>query len=724
MSTLSTTLVLPLNSIGTAIGIPNLGTWVNTFVNTIDQAEVNQEVLADLQQIQSSLSNLGVQISNISSQISSFENLLQESLVSSYTTSISSIFNDIQDIANVKIQTAADMADIKARMIDIGKTIVDDSKGVLNCVNQIDNILLSNPQRTPGFMNSENANLIVSNEFFSYYASIRSIALNYYGYYAQAQFCIGWAMALNANGLISFPEGADWLTQVQAKIANLQNFLDLNVPRGVFDLVTALTSPSSTSHSADIAISASTLPGWYLDFEPGPLLEGTLNTIVFGRFVAPTPVVGTLAPVDDIDTLNPNTQYRFSLSFSSQGSPKYMAPAVVNYYNYDEPATSNFYQLSGESQPAPSYRLWAKADGSFVFDFDDTVSGNGTFMNAGLAAADIGDTTLYADAVKPFGMSDPAQSMFLSLIPDSPPPWAPLVYSSQQIQIQSLDSRGYWTNVGAVPGAFSSGKNFAMSGLGNALYVVWRGLKDDAAVHIQSLDLSKDSWSGVGSVPGAFSSTGWIGATAFNDCLYVSWRGTEKDAAVYLRFLGTDGNWSALSTLPGAFTDTGPVLAVFDGALHCCWQGVNGDARIYHASMASNGTWSPVAPIAGASTTTGGIALSAFNGQLVAAWRGVGSDAAIYWSSYPTSSGGWSPASAIPGAFSDTGPALAVGNGAPMAFWKGIYGDRNIYQSSMGAYGTWTPLREIVRFSTVANCASASFGTTLYLGWIWWPLYG
>ncbi len=701
MSSLSDVLVLPLNALGTKIGLPSLGSWVNTFINAINQGEVNEQVLSDLQQIQSSLEQLDTALSSISSQISSFESLFQETSVAQYTTTISSYYEDIQGIAATKVSTAADMANIQARMVAIGNNIINDSSGILNNVNEIAALLISNAQVSPGLINNKNSQMIASNEFFSYYVGVQSIAVNYYKYYAMALFCVNWAIALNERNLISFPEGQSWISQINSNINNLQNFLDDNIPSTVTTLVQALASGGG--QSASVAISTTSAPLCYLWFvtEVGDYSQGW--------FTAPNPVLATLSAAMDISNPTANTQYRFALSFASGGEPLYMLPSGAGYPSI----------FSG-SVDTSSYQIWATANGSFVFDFYDNCYLGQPCMNAGVSALDQGGGECSLGSATTYDVGDPSQMLTLAVLTTPPPPWIMPTWSTTQLQILSRSQAGFWSNTGLVPGAFTVGKNLALADFNGCLYAAWRGTGNDQAVHVQSLTPASGAWSGVGTIPAAFSTVGWIGAAAFNGCLYVAWRGTGTDSAIYYASLNAGGNWSSLSTVPKADgTDTGPTLAVFNDQLYFFWQGVNGDARVYYSAMTTTGSWSGVALIPGANTSTGGIASAVFNGQLYAAWRGVGSDAAVYYASYPGSASSWTPLATIPSANSDTWPALASFNGGLLAVWQGANGDRSAHLSMMNGSGVWTGQGTVPSVSTGTGCMVAPCGADLYFGLIW-----
>lgn len=701
MSDLSDILVLPLNAVGTEIGLPNLGSWANTFINVINQGEVNSEVLNDLQQIQSSLSQINNDLSNISSQILSFESLFQETSVTQYTTTISTYYQDIQDIAATQINTPTDMADVQNRMISVGKSIIDDSTGILNNVNEIAMLLISNTQISSGLINSQNAQLIASNEFFSYYAGVQSIALNYYGYYAKALFCVNWAIALNGKGLIAFPEGQSWINQINDRISDLQNFLDSNIPGSVKALVQALVD--GDSQSANVAISTTSAPFNYLWFvsEEGNYAQGW--------FTAPNPVVGTLTAAMDISNPTANTQYRFALSFGGGTSLTYMVPTGAGY-----PSTS------GGSVATTSYKIWATGNGGFVFDFFDNYYLGQPYMNAGVSVIDQGGGIYSLTNATAYNVADSSQMLTLTVLTALPPPWVVPTWSSTQLQILSRSQTGYWSNTGLAPGAFTAGKNAALAEFNGCLYAAWRGTGNDQAVYVQSLNPASGTWSASGAIPAAFSTVGWIGAAAFNGCLYVAWRGTGTDSAIYYASLDANGSWSPLSTVPqAAGTDTGPTLAVFNNELYFFWQGVNGDARVYYSAMTTTGSWNGVALIPGANTTTGGIASAVFDGQLYTAWRGVGSDSAIYYASYPGSASNWTTLATIPSANSDTWPGLASFNGGLLAVWQGANGDQSTHMSAMNGNGVWTGQGTVPGATTATSCSVAPCGANLYFGWIW-----
>lgn len=710
MSTLSTLLVLPLNSVGATIGLPNLGSWVSKFVTIVSQAETNEEVLSELSQIQNSLTQIGDQLTDISAQISSFESLFQTTVVSQYTTVITTLYDDIQDLAATPITTAAEMADVQTRMIAIGANIINDDTGIYNCINEINTLLLSNPQPGSGLMYTGNATFISQNEFFSYYASIHSMALNYYGYYAQALFCVNWAMALDTSGLIHFPEGQTWLDQINANTTSLQVFLDTQIPGTVSALVTALVNSNTTPPSATVAISATVSPYWYLTFNPASQL--TLpSDVPLGQFASLGPSVATLAALpsgEDIGNPSSTTQYRFSISFPTGEGLQYMVPTESN----------QFITLSNGGANIPSYTISANESGNFVFEFHDDVFPNAPFMNWVLS---MGLKQFFIGPLMAAPVTPPASppTFGLRTITGTPPVWTTPLDQISGLQIVHHDGQGYWENIGGVPGALSSGADLALAGFGDGLFVFWRGLNDDTGIYFQSLAPASGAWSGLGTIPGADSSTGWVGAAAFNDVLYVGWRGVGNDAAIYLATLDSAGAWSSPSTLPGAYTDTGPTFAVYNGALYCSWKGVNGDDRVFLSSQTTNGAWSTPTPIPDANTTTGGIALTAFNGGLVAAWRGVGNDAAIYSSTYSESTGGWTTLAAIPGAFSSTGPALAIDDGELAMVWSGSGTDSQVYYSAMNADGVWSHNLPIPAGATEANCAAAAYGGNLYLGWVW-----
>lgn len=366
MSMLSEILMVPLNSLGTTIGLPSLGTWVNSFVNMVNQGEVNQTVLSDLSAIQTDLQNMNNEIANISQQIQGFETLYQEDTLAQYVTNINTFYSDILDIVSTTVSTQEDLSNIQSRLVAICNEAISDSTGILNNVNQISTLLISNPVASPGFMNTQNAALMSSSEFFSYCVGIHSIAVNYYTAYAQASFCVAWASELNAQNLINFPEAAAWTTSITTDITNLQDFLTDNVPASVQTLVYNLAQSTASPQYTNIWISPYLAQNQYVyfwgndGFPPVGFIaaQPPNNDVTFNFY---------LVSAVDLSTPTVNTQYQFQLAFT---------PASTSFQGISDSGpwlTSTALSCGYGLKPTVGYGvdaflIWTNTSGYFILD--------------------------------------------------------------------------------------------------------------------------------------------------------------------------------------------------------------------------------------------------------------------------------------------------------------------------------------------------------------------
>jgi hypothetical protein len=242
-----------------------------------------------------------------------------------------------------------------------------------------------------------------------------------------------------------------------------------------------------------------------------------------------------------------------------------------------------------------------------------------------------------------------------------------------------------------VPNAGTSHRP-ALTGVGNMLYLTWKGMDDDEGLYWSTFDGHR--WAPQRKVPGVGTSVG--PALKYHSRReYMAWKGVDDDEGIYWSTF--DGReWAPQQNVPGAATSDSPALGVNERSFDLCmaWRGVSGDEAIYWSRLDENlGEWDKpqlVNELVGSSVgpaIAGGAGPSELG--LHMAWKGAGDDEKLLHAFFHHE---WDPPTTVQGVASSASPAL-IKEPKPLEpqpgeqivvihmAWKGAGNDEAIYRT-------------------------------------------
>jgi hypothetical protein len=148
-----------------------------------------------------------------------------------------------------------------------------------------------------------------------------------------------------------------------------------------------------------------------------------------------------------------------------------------------------------------------------------------------------------------------------------------------------MQMRGIGTSVGP-----------SLAVMGDRLYMIWKGIENDSQVYYTSIDNGPGAiWqaqrvvafpdantAGVISVP--IGSSHGPSIAAIGNTLYAVWKGTREDSGIYFSSLMGD-EWQGQVKIEGVGASARPALAAFNGRLFMAWKGIEGDSNLFFTTF-------------------------------------------------------------------------------------------------------------------------------------------